>query len=299
MPAPVRARRSSSRRTTWIAVGVAGIAALIALGVSLTTHKAQPIKPQIVSGRAGPKLTTSGAPQRWWQNDVTVTVDASLANVWPDSTTGVATAFDSWRSADGQLPKITFDARPSGQILLEPDGENRIYYAPITVAGHENDLAITLQYADQTTGEVVESDIIVNSRHPFAVLESETADDGSGESTSGNVASCSAKYDVASVVTHEIGHFWGLGEDVVDTNATMYFSTPPCNVLKRHLKTDDVRAVSSLYSAPVPSSDSTRVAHCAVTSLGHASTGGVAMLGVMLVVGATARRRRALTSPRA
>jgi hypothetical protein len=205
---------------------------------------------------------------------------------------GVETAFDAWRNVNDKLPKVAFDSRKPAPLLLEPDGENRIYYGPITIPGQENDLGLTLQYADQTSGEIVEADIIINSRHPFALLEPMgTTDDGT---ESGNMENCSAKYDVASVVTHEIGHFWGLGEDMVDTKATMYFSTPPCNVLKRKLKTDDVLAVTSLYSvaAPEAAGGSAKAAHCAMTSLGGACPSGAAALGVLVVFGAAARKRR-------
>jgi hypothetical protein len=299
-------RTSWRNRKTWLAVAGAGIVALVGIGVAVMHHKSD-LKPQIVSGRAAPKLTSTGKPQRWWQSDVTVTVDGSLASVWPDATAGVESAFDAWRKANGKLPNLTFDARTSSPLLLEPDGENRIYYAPITIKGHENDLGLTLQYADQDSGEVVESDIIINSSHPFALLEptgkmkapmgdtngtmGDTKDDESG-----NVAGCSAKYDIASVVTHEIGHFWGLGEDWVDTKATMYYSTPACNIGKRALKTDDVKAVSSLYAEAVSSSSNangtSNATHCAVTSVGRTSTSGAALLGIMLALAATARRRR-------
>ncbi len=303
-------------------VGVGAI--LVALGAAIVAHR--PAKNlEVVSGRAAPKLTPSGAPERWWQSEVPFIVDESLTAVWPDATAGVEQAFDTWRAANDKLPKITVDARKAGQLLLEPDGENRIYYAPIPVPGHESDLGVTLQYADQSTGEIVEADIIINSRHPFALLEptdpkastkvrgdsDDSNEDGNSQGTSngqgtvgqatqastvassGNVSDCKAKYDVASVVTHEMGHFWGLGEDMLDTTATMYFSTPPCNVIKRELKLDDVAAVSSLYTVAASSSGSAPDAkHCSVTTLGHADGDGTLLVGLATALAAAARRRR-------
>jgi hypothetical protein len=310
---------------------------LVAAGAAVVAHRPA-MKPEVVSGRAAPKLTTSGLPERWHQGEVPFIVDASLTAVWPDATAGVEQAFDTWRAADDELPKMTFDARKAGQILLEPDGENRIYYAPIPVPGHESDLGVTLQYVDQSTGEIVEADIIINSRHPFALLTAEDAatatkvrgdsndsgkdgdsrgkgnsgdgksdDDSNGTSAanaksaatsavsaSGTVSGCKMKYDVASVVTHEIGHFWGLGEDMLDATATMYFSTPPCNVIKRQLKLDDVTAVSSLYAVAAPSTSSADTAkHCAVKTLGASSGDGAALVAVAAALTAAARRRRA------
>jgi hypothetical protein len=147
----------------------------------------------------------------------------------------------------------------------------------------------------------------VNSKHPFALLDvkddgtegSDGTTDDKSEGTHGKVQGCSAKYDVASVVTHEIGHFFGLGEDMTDSNATMYYSTPFCNVVKRHLKTDDVKAISSLYVAdlPVEKSSAGGVGHCAVSAPGRdGSGGGLAFVGVAISLLAVGRRRRATTA---
>jgi hypothetical protein len=100
------------------------------------------------------------------------------------------------------------------------------------------------------------------------------------------------KYDVASVVTHEIGHFWGLGEDMLDTTATMYFSTPPCNVIKRQLKLDDVKAVSSLYTVAASSDSASTAKHCSVATLGGSRDDGAALLLIAAALGTAARRRR-------
>jgi hypothetical protein len=262
------------------------------------------MKPQVVSGRASPKVTPSGALERWWQGSLTVTVDESLAKVWPDATLGVENAFDGWQKTGAKLPKLSFDSQKAGKLLLEPDGENRIYYAPITIPGHENDLGITLQYTHPSTGEIVEADIVINSRHPFSVLEADDGGDDDADesgtsskrkSTPGKAKNCSGKYDVTSVVTHEIGHFWGLGEDMTDMDATMYFSTAPCNVIKRKLKADDASAVSSLYAKDLPTEDTAAagIGHCSVGSPGRRTTsGGFALAATGLALALRARRRR-------
>jgi hypothetical protein len=292
-PRPRRPRRVG----VWIALGVV---VATAAGIAAATHSPAP-KAEVVSGRAALKMTKAGTPERWWQGTVPVTVDQSLTQIWPDATLGVEQAFDGWQGSGAKLPKATFDARKSDTLVLSPDGENRIYYAPITVPGHENDLALTLQYSNPNSGEILEADIVVNSKHPFAVLQADdddakgAEDATSGKQTSAKVKGCDAKYDVASVVTHEIGHFWGLGEDMTDTNATMYYSTPLCNVVKRHLKTDDVKAISSLYAVDIPAEDSasSSAAHCTVTAPGAraGNTGAFAVIALGAAVCAMARRR--------
>jgi MYXO-CTERM domain-containing protein len=291
VPRPPAPRRTRRRWAAWLVAGAA-------IGIGLSTHHGPAMKPQVVSGRASPKRTPSGATERWWQGSLTVTVDESLTKVWPDATLGVEGAFDGWEKTGAKLPKVAFDSRKPGKLLLEPDGENRIYYAPITLAGHENDLGITLQYTNPSSGEILEADIVINSRHPFALLEADDEENDDADPTKrrgspGNVKNCSAKYDVASVLTHEIGHFLGLGEDMADPDATMYFSTAPCNVVKRRLKTDDVSAVSSLYTEDMSTGETAAagVGHCTVSAPGRTTTNGGFVLAAVGVVLAVRRRR--------
>jgi hypothetical protein len=381
-----------SRHLRLIGVLVIGLAAA---GAKLLAHT--PAHPQVVSGRAGPKMTKSGAPERWEQGEVTITLDASLDQLSPAARESVQQAFGSWLSSQAKLPRVTFDSRPHAPLLLEPDGENRIYYAPITLPGHENDLAITLGYSNPDTGEILEADIVVNSRHPFALLDAVamgagqgaaqkddtrgpgpgaqgngsgqqggngapgsagTGSDGThggskgaspgaqgdgngngngktaaaptgptpgapgngsgkaaaaptaptpGAPGNGNgktaptptppaAAACSNKYDLESVVAHEAGHFWGLGEDMTDPTATMYFSTSPCTVGKRVLKADDSHEVSALYAEPATGSGNEPAAagvkHCSVRTLGQSAPSSAGSVAAALAGLAVLRRRR-------
>src|SRR5205814_2270996 len=164
----------------------------------------------------------------------------------------------------------------------------------------EKDLGITLQYSNPDTGEIVESDVVINSNYPFVVVATEDdaqGDDGNGTSDgktgkskgSLKVKDCSAKYDVTSVVTHELGHFWGLGEDLIDGNATMFYSTSLCSVTKRELKADDVAAITSLYEAAPPATETSAAAgvgHCTVSAPGRsASPAGAGMPLALAVTG--------------
>jgi hypothetical protein len=364
-PEPPRQRlgdpgASRSRRLRLLGALAIGLAAAAA---KLLTHT--PAHPQVVSGRAAPKLTKAGAPERWEQGEITITLDASLDQLSPAARESVQGAFGSWISSPAKLPRVTFDSRPHAPLLMEPDGENRVYYAPITVPGHENDLAITLAYSNTDTGEILEADIVVNSRHPFALLDasamgaapgagrkddpgtaggtnpgSPATGSGHGDPKSGNdgthgspqtgtdgrsasngsgdgahgapggktatapapattppaAPSCTNKYDLESVVAHEAGHFWGLGEDMTDTTATMYFSTAPCTVGKRLLKADDAHVVSTLYAEPPTGSSSEPLAagvkHCSVRTLGGNAPSCAGSLAAALFGLAALRRQR-------
>ena len=300
LPRPPVVKPRRSRRVS----ALAALAVLaVSVGVGVAAHR--PMKPEVVSGRAKPKLTASGAPERWMQGDVSVIVDESLTKVWPDAQQGVSQAVDGWVNTGAKLPRPSVDMRKAAPLLLEPDGENRIYYAPITVKGHEKDLGITLQYSNTDTGEILESDIVINTNYPFVVVATEDDeqgnDDGNGNGAakakgSLKVKDCTAKYDVTSVVTHELGHFWGLGEDMVDGNATMFYSTSLCSVTKRELKADDTAAITSLYEAAPPASETSNaaaagVSHCSVGAPGRSTSPAGAGTSLALAVSALLYRQ--------
>lgn len=294
------------------------------MAARFATHT-EPAKLNVVSGRAGLKHTKKGQVERWWRDRVTLTVDGSFATFAPGAADTVEEAFGAWVSSDAKLPRLAFDARATKNVVLAPDGENRIYYAPIRVPGHEGDLAITVGYSNDDTGEIVEADVIINSLRPFALLnaapsttnagsskgtKSGNGDDSSDHGSTGQsrsaltgsgtsstaAAGCADTYDLRSVVTHEAGHFFGLGEDMTDTAATMYYSTRPCDLGKRELKTDDSSQVTALYVAGEGAGDEPASAQkCSVGTLGGSARGSstASLVALGLVAAAMVRQRRA------
>jgi hypothetical protein len=102
---------------------------------------------------------------------------------------------------------------------------------------------------DLTTGVIHSSDVFLNSMFPWSVA-------GGGEA---------GRYDVQSVMTHELGHFLGLGHSLIgetETDSTggrlvlgkravMFpIAYPRGNIEDRTLEADDIAGISDVYATP-------------------------------------------------
>ena len=307
-----RARALPSRLQIGAGVALATIAGGFALHASAReAHHAHPVVQVISAGTAGLRETASGAHERWGTAPVTVTLDPSLDAIGPSAKEAVKSALGAWLSSGVPLPPVTFDTSADGTSQASPgggphppareavqDGVNTILFAPITTPGHEKDLAITIGYMDSVTGQILEADTVFNADYDFGTLAG--AEPGEGDEPGAyedNGTDCQGRYDLQNVATHEAGHFFGLGEDMEDTQATMYLRSAPCQTHKRTLTKPDLTIMTSLYSeaAPGPAASSGAAKGCSVA--GAAGSGGSAPLAVFFFgVGIVfaGRRRRAL-----
>ncbi len=274
---------SLTRIRRWsLAVGCAlGCAALA--GAAFAIHHGPRSVRSVVSGRAGLRKTSTGALERWSSPAVTITIDPSLAAATPAAKEAVMDAFGAWAASGAYLPQLSFNAAATPGAA-EQDGTNRLLLAPITLPGHENDLALTVSYADADTGDVIEADTIFNSAYEWASVGATAPGEGAQR--------CDHHYDLQNVATHEAGHFFGLGEDYSDGTTTMYVSSMPCQTSKRALSAADVAVVSGLYAQPLagPAAKAGCAARVATGDEGAAAP----MLAILalLSTGGLARRGR-------
>jgi hypothetical protein len=259
----------------YVALGAA-LAGVVVGAATFGSHPGKAVTRSVHHGTAGLKRTQRGADIRWRSKDTNVRIDASLDKLGGGAKAAIQSAFATWLGAEATLPRVHFDASEKASAQAAPDGKNTVLLAPITVAGHEHDLAITLTYSDEETGDIVEADIIINSEYPFRLLgnvsdtgaedaqsesdsKTQVTTSGSQPSVSASRASCQntsqaptcagGSYDLQNVATHEVGHFFGLGEDMDDPSATMYYCTSRCETHKRVLTNDDAVVMNVLYSA--------------------------------------------------
>ena len=237
-------------------------------------------------------LTRHGIPQRWFSNEVTIVVDASVRDLHPQARAAIERAFVEWLSSGSNLPNLVFAEGHGITPSLKPDGLSSIMYAPIDIDGHRDDLAITIGFADDSTGEIDEVDIVINSTQPFDIVnESEAPLSQISCAGSAQPNSCDHHYDLQSVMTHEAGHFFGLAEDRDNNSATMFSCTSRCETHKRKLSRDDLASIATLYEVK------SRVT-CDGASLAGtrepAGWAGLFLLGIFALFG---RRRRSHDDP--
>lgn len=226
------------------------------------------ISADVRSGSPGYRKTPKGSDIHWENKAVTVYLDSSLSHIGPGANEAIMQAFGEWAASDPRLPDLAFDTGQTSSLPVQ-DGKSTVSYGRITAPGHEHDVAITVTYANDQTGAIIEADMVLNSLYPMGVLTAKTpstvAPGGEGEGTgnhSGRTGTgsrsmlgstestdCRNRYDAQNVATHEAGHFFGLGEDLTEKQATMFQSIDQCETHKRVLSGTDVSALSILYTA--------------------------------------------------
>jgi hypothetical protein len=263
-------------------------------GLAAYAHAENGQGPALTTAVAEPKYAENGQPLRWAKPEITIAFDNSLDQIGAGARDAVKLAFGTWLSSGAKLPALQFTEQSGLVPKLERDGINAVLVAPITIADHTNDLAATISFTDEKTGRLVEADLVINQNHEFGVLDADEASPADASDDDPEPPLCRDRYDLQDVATHEAGHFFGLGEDLGDVTATMYFMTARCESKKRDLAGPDSDAMTSLYAENL-SDGETRVRGCNVAHVvsGSASANSPAFLvAALLALGAATRTSR-------
>ena len=208
-----------------------------------------------------------GAPLEWQNPCLSYAID-SRGSQWmtnDDIEKAVDLAFKAWENADcgGAPPNLIFKPLPpstckraeyncSGNVntiaFLNPWKDE---CSAAEEPGYDRSaFAVTIVWHDTRTGEILDADMMINDQlssrrnagGPYAICPP--------TGCTGNDA------DLGSIVTHEAGHFIGIGHcnpiDPDDPNdpcvqATMFSRAERDSVNKRTLAPDDIDAVCTIY----------------------------------------------------
>jgi hypothetical protein len=189
------------------------------------------------------RKSSTGAPLRWPEGEIGV----RLALEDPPSGVSASAATEAGARAFDAYMDVIAPMSPSVTVAMRA-GTTK---APVTAAdgtttvtwvneGWDDDydpnaLAITITTYDTTSGSIQDADIVVNARFPWTAVDD-----------------CDTAYDLQSVLTHEVGHLFGLGHDAEDPDATMYPSAGVCETKKRDLAASDLAGLTFLYVEVAP-----------------------------------------------
>ncbi len=152
--------------------------------------------------------------------------------------------------------------------------------------------AVTLVWHDRRSGEIWDVDMEINEqRGPYTVCPPSGCSPG--------------VVDLQNVVTHEMGHYFGLAHTPDDRLATMWGSAEPNETFKRDLQPDDIEGICAVYAPgtlpeacdPTPRGglnlECTRRGNCDCSVPGMNRAPGINMFlfSALFLVGWLARRR--------
>lgn len=215
---------------------------------------------------------------RWQQSTVVLNVEASVDLLGPSAFDAVVLASTTWENSPGELPTVVVLRGPDDPIGYRRSGANRntVRYSRDGDPLANGALAITVITFDAAAKQILDADIVLNGEHRFGFF-------GEDRKISGVV------YDLQNVLTHEMGHFFGLGEEFIDEQATMYAYSQAGEVEKRDLAPVDLQEISRLYDEAYVPQDG---AGCAGATLagysGESWSWGIAWLAML---GLVMRRR--------
>jgi hypothetical protein len=200
------------------------------------------------------KHTTQGQPLRWTESSVSYVIDPSVAAQVPGGAEAVAAAVGAWSGQGGAPALSTTAGWSAGKIAV--DGQNTVLFAPPDFAAVGGALAVTVLSYQESTGAIVDADIVINGKHPFAVLgasarasKNMTPVSTDGSSSDGDDGSGGGpRFDFQHVVAHEAGHSLGLADVHDQSGPLMYVYTMPDDASVRAPSPDDVDGIEQAYA---------------------------------------------------
>ncbi|MBH25509.1 MAG: hypothetical protein CMH57_13885 [Myxococcales bacterium] len=178
--------------------------------------------------------TEAGATVHWDTPEVVYTIHTAGTRQMSNTQAreAIIESFDTWNGHGADLHLVYGGEIANGHhgYVKNQENSNTIIWEDDSWPYDPNALALTLTSFERGSGRLVDADIIINS------ADYSWATDGQ-----------SGRHDLSNSLTHEVGHFIGLGHSESE-HATMFPSAAPGEVLKRTLYNDDLRGLNFLYA---------------------------------------------------
>ena len=214
------------------------------------------------------KKTVKGELVHWDQRTVDYTFDPSVDTNVADAVSATGRAMASWSGTVG-APDLQGHAASTVKDPPQKPGfdqKNGVFYMPNGYAPAGRALAITVLTYDNSSGRILDADIIVNGSYKFAVLGA--ALDVSGQQQIGRAhpsntdgishqeeaRATDTVYDLHHVVAHELGHSLGMNDEMERKDALMYRYSSPNDATLRAPASDDIAGLAELYSTKLEAS---------------------------------------------
>lgn len=213
-------------------------ACLVALPLEASAFECIPVR--------GTNLT-----QAWTQRCIPYWIDAFSPDLLEDETEAlIRDSFDVWASpactdlsfvfAGPTFERAGFDVRSdrNRNVVMVTRSQSEAAELLMDPAL----LAITLTSASDTTGEIFDADIILNTgifqfEDVDSVFECRTRDD--------------PPFDLRNTLVHEVGHLIGFDHSP-DIESTMFARADACEIDKRDLTDGDLAGLCSVYPVAAP-----------------------------------------------
>ena len=259
-----------SVRRAWLALAAASVAFAVSgsCGAFCLTHSCKPEKQHCEFVNS---CNVSGKVLFWASSTITwsVQVDGSLAQKISADVldTFVSDAAERWESVDcggGLHPSITLSSH--GQVSCNKaeynktqPNQNLIVFRddkwPYKEDAETDTIALTTVTFNTETGEIYDADLELNSfERSFALVDAQPP----------------RTYDLASVLTHELGHFLGLSHNELDPSTTMSVGYHDGMT---SLEADDIAGVCAALPPGRVSKDTTDPRHGFSTECGKPESG--------------------------
>ncbi|MEM7448303.1 MAG: matrixin family metalloprotease [Myxococcota bacterium] len=199
------------------------------------------------------KRTESGDIIRWHSDLIVISISEEARAEFGTLLERAATeASYAWAGLDN-VPTIEIRDRDPGPLGYHPGRSRNGIYVTSEWPFEETRLAVTISTYDQGTGRLLDTDILINGALAFT----DAAAQNPTQSTlvadvQGDQPLQANAHDLEAVLTHEMGHVLGLGEDDASPTSTMYPRIAPGEVHQRTIEERDILGATEAYATMVP-----------------------------------------------